>query len=255
MPETENSPNISEKWLKKFELLKMIGADKKSYFAATKSPEFKKLSFREKHKINFNWLAFFFGAFYYFSKKMWSKGNIILGSTFLLAGILSLIESAFSFTFPATIYWIIPASFCSSLANYDYFKFVTEDEKIWKCWPKIFTKTSSILYTTTCFVFFLYSIGELNSNVPACSSSEVKQLVMKISKDELARQVDASISQNIQITLTAIRTTSINDQTGAYQCAANLNLIGSTNEEPYPITYTVEITDDGQEFYVSVFGL
>lgn len=258
MSEDKNitTPHVSEKWLTKFELLKKIGADEKPYYTATKSPEFKKLSFREKHKINFNWLAFFFGPFYYFSKKMWFKGSFILGSIWLLNGIFSIVESAFSLTLPGIIFWIIPASFCSSLANYDYFKAVTENEKFWKGWPEIFSKPIGALgYPVMSFLFLLFSVGVFDSGVPACSSSEVKKVVVEISKDELTQQRGETVSNSISITLSSIRTTARNEQTGAYQCAANLDLLGSNVENSLPITYTIEVIDKSQEFYVEVFGL
>ncbi len=50
-------------------------------------------------------------------------------------------------------------------------------------------------------------------------------------------------------TVSAIRTTSTNEQTGAHECAAQLGITasntGQTNE--IPITYTVEMTDNDED--------
>ncbi|MBD1584170.1 hypothetical protein [Pseudoalteromonas sp. S16_S37] len=54
-----------------------------------------------------------------------------------------------------------------------------------------------------------------------------------------------------------IRTTNTHDKTGAHECAADLSIIASTTgkNKEIPITYTVELTDNGEEFYVEASGL
>ena len=73
----------------------------------------------------------------------------------------------------------------------------------------------------------------------------------------MARQIGAETAKLFSYTVNAIRTTNTNEQTGAHECAAQLAVkasnTGETNQ--LPITYTVEMTDDGKEFYVNVFGL
>jgi Protein of unknown function (DUF2628) len=253
-----NNSNVSEKWLEKFELLKKIGADEKFIYSAMKSSDFKELSSKERHKITFNWLAFIFAPLYYFSKKMWFKGAVILGSTWLLNGIFSLMELALGFTLPAVIFWIIPAAICATLADYDYFKFVTEEEKIWKGLPEIFSNPiGAVGYLVVSFIFLLLTNtpGVFNSGVPECGSSEATGLVVEISKGEIAKQAGAKAANSFDLAVSAIRTTSINEQTGSYHCSAQLNMAGPNGNSSLPITYTVEITDNGEEFYVNVFGL
>lgn len=97
-----------------------------------------------------------------------------------------------------------------------------------------------------------------SSSAPKCSDSETTDLVLEISYEELARQLGSdltSVMEKFNLAVNAIRTTDENEKTGAYACAAQLDFIGEGNSESLPITYTVELTDDGEQFYVSVLGL
>ena len=96
-----------------------------------------------------------------------------------------------------------------------------------------------------------------SSSVPECSDTEVISLVKEITNDEMIEKVGSETANSIVYTLDSIRTIDINDKTGAFECAAQLGVSSSTNDydADFPITYTVEKTDDGKEFYVNVFGL
>src|SRR5690606_170836 len=106
-------------------------------YKAMSSAEYKALGFREKNKISFNILAFLFGPLYYFSKTMWAKGAVILGTTWLLAALLTLVEVVVGVELPAVVYWIPSAVICAQLANYDYFRKVMHGEKMWRGMPDI----------------------------------------------------------------------------------------------------------------------
>ena len=93
-----------------------------------------------------------------------------------------------------------------------------------------------------------------SSSVPKCSDDETKGVVLEIVTEEMTNQIGAELSGKLKYALSAIRTTKSNEQTGAHECAAELNIIGPSETKPFPITYTVENTDDGN-FYVNVFGL
>ena len=96
-----------------------------------------------------------------------------------------------------------------------------------------------------------------SQSVPTCSDTETTDLVEKIADREMGNYLGSEAAKMFSYTVSAIRTTSTNEQTGAHECAANLGITasntGQTNEAP--ITYTVEMTDNGEEFYVNVFGL
>lgn len=97
------------------------------------------------------------------------------------------------------------------------------------------------------------------SKTPECSDSSVKELVFDISKTELRRQLegsyqDSSVVDKVKMGLDSIRTQEVNKDTGARSCAGELSFTGEKGTKKFPITYTVEATDDG-DMYVNVYGL
>lgn len=96
----------------------------------------------------------------------------------------------------------------------------------------------------------LIFISACSNNVPSCSDPEVNDLALQITRDEINRQYGQQTANETPLSLNAIRTTNQNETTGAFECAAELSI----NQQKFPITYTVEITDD-QRVYVTVFGL
>lgn len=138
--ESSSTPSVSDAWKTKFDILQKVGADEQFIYKAMSTTEYKRLSFREKNKISFNILAGLFGPFYYFSKTMWAKGAVILGATWILAALLTLVEAVIGVALPAVVYWIPSAVICTQLANYDYFRKVLHGEKMWSGLPDIFSK-------------------------------------------------------------------------------------------------------------------
>jgi len=130
---------------------------------------------------------------------------------------------------------------------------------------------------------FLLS-GCSNNNAPSCSSSDVKDLVLEISVNEIQKSLfyrfgkGASVMYNkvksnkfndikeseraswIQLrkqydsinnlTLTSIRTKEVDDKLLKSTCEGNLHL----NDRSFEIKYDAQITDDG-DLYVNVYGL
>mgnify|MGYP006113370931 CR=1 FL=1 len=94
-------------------------------------------------------------------------------------------------------------------------------------------------------------------SVPKCGDSETTDLVKQIANEEMISQLGAESAKLFSYSVNAIRTTDENDKTGAFECAAQLEIHASNkgNSNEIPITYTVEMTDDGEEFYVNVYGL
>ncbi|WP_191905993.1 DUF2628 domain-containing protein [Nitrincola iocasae] len=256
---TESStPSVSEAWKVKFDILQKMGAGEQFLYKAMGSAEYKGLSFRERNKISFNILAFLFGSLYYFSKKMWAKGAAILGVTWALATLLTLVEFIIGFEFPAVAYWIPSSVFCAQLANYDYFRKVMYGENMWGGWPSMLSKPVGAIGFPLLALVLLFGIVMLGPvPVPKCSDTETTNLIKQIADREMGNQLGAEATKMFSYTIGAIRTTNTNEQTGAYECAAELSIItsntGQANE--IPITYTVEMADNGKEFYVSVLGL
>lgn len=94
-----------------------------------------------------------------------------------------------------------------------------------------------------------------SQSVPACSDAEATDLVLEISNNKLVETYGAEYASKIKFGIDAIRTTDTHDKTGANTCAANISMTGENGQTSFPITYTVEMTDNGEEFYVNVFGL
>ena len=103
----------------------------------------------------------------------------------------------------------------------------------------------------------LILLGGCSPSVPKCSDSETTDLVKEIANDEMIDQLGAEAAKLFSYSVNAIRTTDENDKTGAFECAAQLEIhasnTGQSNE--IPITYSVEMTDDSEQFYVNVYGL
>lgn len=138
--ENGSALHVSNAWKSKFDIFHEIGADKQFIYKAMSSPEYKGLGFKEKHKVSFHILAFLFGPLYYFFKAMWFKGAFLVGTTWVLAAVLTLVEAMIGVALPAVLYWIPPAVICAQLASYDYFKKVTAGEKLWSGLPSILSK-------------------------------------------------------------------------------------------------------------------
>lgn len=94
-------------------------------------------------------------------------------------------------------------------------------------------------------------LGACSNSVPACSDKQTTDLAIDITKGELTKQLGAAMVKLIEFSVLNIRTTDKNDKTGAFKCAAELQMAGPAQKNVVPIWYTVEATDDGG-FYVNV---
>lgn len=133
---TAEKIKLSDSWKNKFTVFQKLGGSERSFHDMTSSPEYKALTSKERRIITFNFWAFFFSSLYYFSKKMWAKGAIIMGCGFLWAAILTIIETVLKIApLPNPVYWTPSAVFCGMMANYDYFRMVYTGEKMWTRLP------------------------------------------------------------------------------------------------------------------------
>lgn len=96
-----------------------------------------------------------------------------------------------------------------------------------------------------------------SKTLPTCSDIETTELVIQIAQSEMINQLGPVEAQVFSYDVGAIRTTFTNEQTGAYDCAAQLEITvkGTDQSTELPITYTVEMLDNKKEFYVNVYGL
>lgn len=103
----------------------------------------------------------------------------------------------------------------------------------------------------------LLLLGGCSPSVPKCGDAETIDLVKQIANDEMTNQLGAEAAKLFTYSVNAIRTTDEHEKTGAFECAAQLEVHASTTGQSneLPITYTVEATDKGDEFYVNVYGL
>ncbi len=106
----------------------------------------------------------------------------------------------------------------------------------------------------------LFSYG-CSKSAPACNDKETKEAVMQIVKEKTALKylIDESKKNgkklDLKIRLLNIRTKNFDKETGSYECAADLEAKMGGKSVSGPITYTTELVDDGDNFYVTVYGL
>ena len=112
----------------------------------------------------------------------------------------------------------------------------------------------SLLVTS---LIFLISGCSSPPSVPKCSDIEVTDTVKEIARQEMINQLGPEVKNIFTYKVLNIRTTVENEKTGAFECAAQLEIHANTNDNSteIPITYTVEKVDNEEDFYVNVFGL
>lgn len=106
-------------------------------------------------------------------------------------------------------------------------------------------------------VFVALALTGCTKSVPKCNDVEPVNLVKQIADREMGNQLGQEAAKLFSYSVNAIRTQSTDSKTGAHECAAELNITASNTgvTNTIPITYTVELTDDGKEIYVNVYGL
>jgi hypothetical protein len=107
-----------------------------------------------------------------------------------------------------------------------------------------------ILFLASSFLF----IG-CSNEAPNCSDSDTKDLVIQIAKGEFVKSLGKKSADSLTLSLENIRTKDVNEKVGSFECAADLKMKGPGGSESAPITYTSELANDGDDFYVNVYGL
>lgn len=96
-------------------------------------------------------------------------------------------------------------------------------------------------------IFLLSACGD---NTPQCNSSDTIETAVSIIKRQFAQM------NFTKVEIKNIRTTGKDKDVGISQCAADVDL-GYSSGANYtkPITYTTQLTDDGNNIYVNIWGL
>lgn len=108
-----------------------------------------------------------------------------------------------------------------------------------------------------CSVLIAAAITGCTKPVPKCNDDESVALVKQIADTEMGNQLGVEAAKIFSYKVNYIRTQNTDKKTGAHECAADLLITASNtgDSNTLPITYTVELTDDGEQVYVNVFGL
>lgn len=127
-----NELDVSESWKKKFEILERAGEFKNGTYE-----NFKSLSFTERLKIGFNFIAFIGQPFYYFFKKMWGKGWVLFGLIVLINAAITVVEIVAKIHISNAVYQSVSPVIFASMANYDFYRFKVHNETMWKPFLKL----------------------------------------------------------------------------------------------------------------------
>lgn len=80
-------------------------------------------------KINFNFLAFVFGPFYYLSKGMWKKAIVISIAGILITLILFSILASMNIRIAQLS--VLTSAWFASRANVDYYRKIVKNDNCW----------------------------------------------------------------------------------------------------------------------------
>lgn len=121
-----DSLDVSDAWKKRFRLIERAGP-----FIKGKYQNILALTPRERRVISFNILAFLFSGLYYLAKGMPKKALVLMGFSWIFSAALTLLETAYHFSAPNSLYWIPLAVVTSMLANHDYYQKKVYRQDMW----------------------------------------------------------------------------------------------------------------------------
>ncbi|MEN4880424.1 hypothetical protein ABEI17_06820 [Pantoea agglomerans] len=99
-----------------------------------------------------------------------------------------------------------------------------------------------------------FILSGCNEDTPKCSSTDVKNLVIDISRKVIEKPL--KLDADVLISVNNIRTLSYDSKLDVYQCAADLTFTKPNLKQDIPITYRIQKTDEGNgQFYINVYGL
>lgn len=193
------------------------------------------------NKKGWSWLGFFFMPYYYAGYGALTKGIIAAAVLGLAAGIQDINHMA-----------LIAVSLVVWFAVAIYGGLKSKEE--------LPVKVQKFNWLKVMLAMFIYAIGvvisslflvTLDGNTPACNSVDAKALVTKIIRKN-ARELGLG---DVSVSLSNIRTSKYNGGIDKYTCEADIRIDSSVGGNADSVTYTIQMTDDGEHFYVEVFGL
>jgi len=104
---------------------------------------------------------------------------------------------------------------------------------------------------------FSLSIIACSSNTPKCSDNRTKELVIDVAKELFLNAGLGEMVDNVDFKIENVRTIEYQKDIDKYTCKADFIIKNKENNQSksIPITYSVQKTDDGDKFYVEVYGL
>ena len=123
-PAAVDQIELSPKWKRRFALIEKAGG--------AKMPAFKTLTFGERYCVNINWLAFFFGPFYFFCLGMWKRGLTLCGIAIVGSILLDLVFKQMGMSGASAATSSSFAGLFALRANIAYYKtIILKDDGAW----------------------------------------------------------------------------------------------------------------------------
>lgn len=111
------------------------------------------------------------------------------------------------------------------------------------------------LYAFAAMIGVLLAAG-CGQSIPECGSEKAKSLVKDIIDEKVGAQYGSETAKKFSYSLKAIRTQATDEENMARECAAELVMEAESGDtKDIPIVYTVELTDDGESIYVTVYDM
>jgi hypothetical protein len=195
-----------------------------------------------------SWLGFLFMPYYYAG-----YGDLTKGLTVAVAiGLFGGISDKFMQADTMMVFLLVSVVLGLSVSIYGGTQ-ATKELPIKKqafSWLNVFY--AIIAYVVGMFLIPMFSLLSISST-PDCNDEQTKALVKQLSLEEFTKQG----MDNLNLELTNIRVSSYAKEIDKYECAAEMTVFYEvdTKLSTLPIVYTSQMTEDGENFYVEVFGL
>ncbi|MDE9564267.1 DUF2628 domain-containing protein [Xenorhabdus bovienii] len=129
----------SEKWQERFKFFEKNGAPPTQEYREA----YRKTPFLKRLKIDMNFIALFFGIFYYLIIGLWKKGLILLGINIAVFSIMGIFGVISGIDISDNIYNAMGVAFSllnGYIANYAYYLKEIKGDDGWNPFKGIFTK-------------------------------------------------------------------------------------------------------------------
>lgn len=200
-----------------------------------------------EEKKGWSWLGFLFMPYYYAGYGALQKGIIFA----ILAGFMAGIDPELMSNVIVLIILLVIGLGIAIYGGVNAKKELPVGKQKFSWKNVILALVVYIISMSISSVLFL----SFSEKTPKCNDVETRTLVIEITKEELSKQGLESILSEFILTVEDIRTSSYNKDIGKYECVANLIMKNNSQQKSVPISYTSQVSDDSNSFYVEVFGL